>query len=147
MAWANSKRFGRINMVSAADFADGKSRNTVFEDLAYTWDNLYTITGAGEPVSAPAYQSSANFFALLGIKPFLGRTFVPHEEFVVVLSYRLWQNHFGAARDAIGRSLTMDGKPYTVIGVMPPEFAPFPQGGLVTPLVLKADSWNDRRRK
>jgi putative ABC transport system permease protein len=39
----------------------------------------------------------------------------------------------------------MDGKPYSVIGVMPPEFVPFPQGGLVTPLVLKADSWNDRR--
>src|SRR5258708_21951593 len=50
MAWANSKRFGRINMVSAADFADWKSRNTVFEDLAYSWDSLYTITGAGEPL-------------------------------------------------------------------------------------------------
>jgi hypothetical protein len=71
MAWANSKRFGRINMVSAADFADWKSRNTVFEDLAYSWDSLYTITGAGEPLSAQGYQTSANFFSLLGAKPFL----------------------------------------------------------------------------
>ena len=124
MAWANSKRFGRINMVTPADFADWKTRNTVFEDLAYTWDNLYTITGAGEPVSVPAYQTSANFFSLLGAKPSLGRTFVQGEEFVVVLNYRLWQSHFGADGRVIGRSITMDGKPYTVIGVMPPEFAP-----------------------
>src|ERR1700688_2742890 len=89
MAWANSKRFGRTTMVSTADFADWKSRNTVFEDLAYSWDSLYTITGAGEPLSAQGYQTSANFFSLLGAKPFLGRTFLPDEEFVAVLSYRL----------------------------------------------------------
>ena len=74
MAWANSKKFGRINMVSAADFADWKVRNTVFEDLAYTWDNLYTITGAGDPLSVLAYQTSANFFRCLasshsGVEP------------------------------------------------------------------------------
>jgi putative ABC transport system permease protein len=145
MAWANSKRFGRINMVSAADFADWKSRNTVFEDLAYSWDMLYTITGAGEPLSVSGHQASANFFSLLGVKPFLGRTFLPDEEFVVVLNYRLWLSHFGADRQIIGRSITMDGKPYTVIGVMPPEFAPFPRGSLMTPLALRADAWNDRR--
>ena len=145
MVWANNKRFGRINMVAPADFVDWKTRNTVFEDLAYTWDNLYTITGAGEPESVTAYQTSANFFSLLGVKPFLGRTFAPGEEFVVVLNYRLWRSHFGADPRVIGRSITMDGKPYTIVGVMPPEFAPFPQGGLVTPLVLKANGWNDRR--
>jgi hypothetical protein len=57
MASANSKRFGRINMVSSADFATGRAG----EDLAYTWDNLYTITGAGEPALVSAYQSSVNF--------------------------------------------------------------------------------------
>jgi predicted permease len=145
MAWGNSKRFGRINMVSAADFADWKTRNTVFEDLAYSWDALYTITSAGDPVSVTAYQTSTNFFSLLGVKPFLGRTFAPEEEFVVVLNYRLWQSHFAADRQVVGRSITLDGKPYAVIGVMPPEFAPFPQGGLITPLILKANAWNDRR--
>src|SRR5580700_10078933 len=137
MAWENSKRFGRINMVSAADFADWKARNTVFEDLAYSWENLYTITGAGDPLSVAAHQASTNFFSLLGVKPFLGRAFLPDEEFVVVLSYRLWQSHFAADASAIGRPITMDGKSYTVIGVMPPEFAPFPTFNLATPLVLK----------
>jgi putative ABC transport system permease protein len=145
MIWENSKRFGRINMVSAADFADWKARNTVFEDLAYTWENLYTITGAGDPLSVLAHQASANFFPLLGVKPFLGRIFLPGEEFVAVLNYSLWQSHFGADRGIVGRSVTMDGKPYTIIGVMPPEFAPFQRGTLVTPLILKANEWNDRR--
>jgi MacB-like periplasmic core domain len=139
MAWANSKRFGRINMVAPADFVDWKTRNTVFEDLAYSSDNLYTITGAGEPVSVPAFQSSANFFALLGVKPLLGRTFRPDEEFVAILSYRLWQSHFGADARVIGRSITMDGKPYSIIGVMPREFVPFRQGSLAT---LSGPNWS-----
>src|SRR5215471_21350938 len=77
MVWQNSRRFGYINMVSPADLADWKARSTVFEDLAYTWENLYTITGAGDPVAAPGHQASTNFFTLLGVKPLLGRTFVP----------------------------------------------------------------------
>src|SRR5215469_6251640 len=96
MVWQNSKRFGYINMVSPADFADWKARNTVFEDLAYTWENLYTITGVGDPLAALGHQASTNFFTLLGVKPLLGRTFAPGEEFVVVLNYALWQSRFGA---------------------------------------------------
>jgi predicted permease len=66
--------------------------------------------------------ASHSYFAVLGVQPFLGRGFAPGDENVAVISHRYWQRRLGAARDIVGRTITIDRAPYTIIGVTPPEF-------------------------
>lgn len=85
-----------------------------------------TLTGSGEPRHLNGVVVSAEFFRVLGVRPFLGRDFLPGEEKpgtrVVVLSHQLWQTAFGSALDIAGRTITLDGHSYTVAGVMPAGF-------------------------
>ena len=86
-----------------------------------------TLTGAGEPERLKATAVTADFFALLGRTPQRGRAFLAEEEakdrnLVTVLSHGLWQRRFGGDRQVVGKALTLDGAPYTVVGVMPPGF-------------------------
>lgn len=93
------------------------------------------------PVSLRAVKSTDNFFSVFGVKPLLGRTFLPGEDQpgkddVTVLSYEVWQNNFGGQPDVIGKVARLDGTPYTVIGVMPASFR-FPleaRDAIYTPL-------------
>ncbi|HEY1583066.1 MAG TPA: ABC transporter permease, partial [Chthoniobacterales bacterium] len=80
-----------------------------------------------EPERLGGARVSANLFSVLGVQPMLGRAFAPGEDqlgrdHVVILSAELWQRDFGGDRSIIGRKLTLDGEPYTVVGVMPPHF-------------------------
>ncbi len=126
MVWGfNRSRGFNTDQVSRPDFTDWRSQNHVFEDMAASTDAMYTLTGSGEPAPIIAYQFSANYFHVLGAAPLIGRTFLPEEEkpgrnHVVVLSYRLWRSHFAGDRNILGRTVKLDGAPYTVIGVMPP---------------------------
>ena len=84
-----------------------------------------TLTGGDRPEQVQGARESASFFDIWGIKPMLGRTFAPDEDQpgksqVVVLSHRMWESRFGADPGIIGRTLSLNNKPYTVIGVMPP---------------------------
>jgi hypothetical protein len=86
--------------------------------------NLESPSG---PVSLRAVKSTDNFFDVFGLKPLLGRTYLPGEDqpgkdAVTVLSYEVWQNNFGGQPGAIGKVVRLDGTPYTVIGVMPRGF-------------------------
>jgi predicted permease len=142
MVWEWRLRSQEINTVSAANFADWKSRNHVFEDLAYSWDQAYTITGTGDPETVSGYQLSANFLPLLGTPPLLGRTFVPEEgqpgkDRVVVLGFQLWRSKLGADPAILGRVIRLDGQDYTVVGVMPPRFTHPGWSQLWTPLALR----------
>ena len=85
------------------------------------------LEGPAGPVSLRLTQGSDNLFEVFGVNPILGRTFSPGEDQpgknnVVVLSYEVWQQNFGGARDVIGRVVRLDGLPYSVIGVMPAGF-------------------------
>jgi len=109
--------------LSYPDFFDFRAQNHVFEHLV-TWQNTnLTLTGAGAPTKLDAAVVTWDMFLLLGIQPQLGRGFLPSEEaagtHVVVLSHLLWQTQFGGARDIVGRTMTLDGDAYTVIGVAP----------------------------
>jgi hypothetical protein len=89
------------------------------------------LTGAGEPTQVHTVRASAAFFRTLGVAPVLGRTFdeaedQPGHEQVAVLSYYLWQSKFGGDPNVAGRTAELDGKPYTVMGVMPAGFV-FPR--------------------
>jgi predicted permease len=110
-----------------ADFRDWRDRSNVFEELV-AWRNWsYSVEGTSQAEEVLGTRVSADFFRMVGVKPYLGRAFTTQEEQVgrdqvVVLSYGFWQRHFAAARDVIGKNLTIDGKPFVIVGVLPANF-------------------------
>ena len=116
---------------SYPDVVDWRAQNQVFERMAvYTHQSL-TLTDGKEASHIQAGVVSADLFPLLGVHPAFGRGFLPNEDepgnHVVVLSHGLWQRRFGSDPAIIGKSLTLDGEQFQVIGVMPPQFS-FPLG-------------------
>jgi predicted permease len=117
--------------VSPLDFADWKARQRSFEDMG-TWWHVEGMTGInlsgdGEPQRLPAAYVSDGFFSTLGVTPLLGRVLLagehqPGHNAVAVISHGLWQRRFGGDRALLGRTLTIDEVPTTVVGVMPPSF-------------------------
>jgi len=115
--------------VSPADFKDYRDQNQVFEQLAaaLSVSSPVSLTGSGEPERLTGALVTANYFETLGIRPGLGRGFVPTDEqeganYKVVLSHGLWLRRFGGDSDTVGKQITLDGKPYTVVGVMLSDF-------------------------
>ena len=112
---------------SAPELLDWRDLNHSFQDLS-GWRALYfTITGTGEPEQVWGSQVSGNFFRMLKVSPMLGRDFSaedeqPGHEQVVILSYALWQRHYGGDRSIVGREITLDDTPYVVIGILPRGF-------------------------
>src|SRR5262249_8648256 len=100
------------------------------------------LSGTGEPVRIAAARVSANLFSMLGVSPIAGRDFASAEDApghaVTILSYGLWQGHFGGDPGVIGRSVVLEGKTYRIIGVMPRTFE-FPPRG--TPDYEPAELW------
>jgi putative ABC transport system permease protein len=87
----------------------------------------FNLTGQGDPEQVPSARVSSNFFEILGVRPALGRAFVatedkPGGDNVVTISHALWSRRFGGSSSAIGQHLTLDGKDYSVIGVLPAGF-------------------------
>src|SRR6266513_4022921 len=149
--WQENVQRQQLDKATVADFNDWKTRNRVFDDLAFSWDAAYTLTGPGDSQSVMGYQFSANFFSLLGARPLLGRTFLPEEgtqgrDHVVVLSYQFWRNRFASDEDVIGRTIQLDGDHYIVIGVMPSDFG-HPSAGtdIWTPLPFPVELLENRR--
>jgi putative ABC transport system permease protein len=112
---------------SPARYLDWKRRSLTLERMtaAHLWSP--TLTGSGDPDRLTALKATPELFELLGVAPALGRTFDPRAEpgadpRVAVLGYGLWQRRFAADPAAVGTTLTLDGEPYTVVGVMPPGF-------------------------
>ena len=117
----------RSESVSYTDFQDWKAQNRVFEDLATfrQWGFALAVDNDLEAVQAATVSS--NFFELLGVKPFKGRTFLPEEENresekVALVSHALWQKVFGGDAELVGRQINLSNQLFTVIGIMPPDF-------------------------
>jgi len=113
--------------ISYPNFADWRDQNHVFEKIGVYNRNSYNLTGYGEAERIPTAQMSADLFAALRVSPAIGRIYANDEDKpggapVVVLSYGLWQRRFGGEQSIINRQLTLNGKSYTVIGVMPQGF-------------------------
>jgi predicted permease len=114
--------------VSAANFYDWKRDARRFERMAIYRFRQFTLTGTGTAESIVAGAVGADFFEIVRVRPALGRVFLPEEDSparrqVAILSDRFWKSHFGAAPDVIGRTLRLDGEPYTIVGVMPARFS------------------------
>jgi putative ABC transport system permease protein len=114
--------------VSIGDFLDWREQNQVFEQTAAFYHRNITITGTDQPEQVQGQVTSAGFFQVLGTKPAIGRTFLPEDELntgnnrPAVLSHGLWQRRFGSDTELIGKTITLNGKGYTVVGVMPADF-------------------------
>ncbi len=117
--------------VSPGNFLDWRKQNTVFERLVAFTGASFNLIGAGDPEQIRGMKVTDGFFAALGAQPQLGRDFLTEEDQpgrnnVVIMSHGLWQRRFGGDPKILGQAITLDGRNYTVIGVMP---ATFPFGG------------------
>jgi putative ABC transport system permease protein len=124
---ANPKQGYLQQAASPADFMDWKTQNQVFTGIAAFVNWGANLSGGERPERVNATLVSASLFGVLGVKPLLGRTFVPEDQQVVpgqvaILSYSLWRRRFGADRGLVGRTVNISGRAITVVGVMPPGF-------------------------
>jgi putative ABC transport system permease protein len=116
---------------SPGDVTDFVTRNTTFEELAFMRPDRLNLTGGGEPERIGALRVSRNFFETLGVQAIHGRTFADGDGQsgrVVLIGYTLWQRRFGGDPAILGRTLSLNGEPSTVIGVLPSWFR-FPVAG------------------
>jgi len=116
-----------VQWISLATYPQSKPQHRMFGDLAEFVDNFHihlNTSGKTETLAAGAVQP--NFFQMIGVEPVLGRTFESGEDsraHVVMVSYRLWQGHFRGATRVVGRTITLDGEAYQVVGVLPSDFS------------------------
>jgi predicted permease len=124
--YARSKEFQRSS-ISYPNFLDWVRDNRSLSGLAAFRADDFDLTGMGEPERVEVEMVSANFFRLLGVKPVLGRSFDPQEDQVgappvVMISGGFWQGKFGSSPDVLSRSIELNGKAYTIVGVVPGKF-------------------------
>jgi predicted permease len=152
MLFENHPTNGWTKMKAGASILEEWRRQaSSFENIggARSYGN-FTLTGRGQPEVLRGSSFSANLFPLLGLKPILGRGFLPHEETlgnnqVVVLGYDFWQRRFGGDTNVLGQSLTLAGTPNTVIGVMPKgTVSPDGERDVWTPLAFAPFEINER---
>jgi putative ABC transport system permease protein len=115
------------NVINLGNFSDWKEQNQVFSDMAVFFDRALNLTSDGEPEEVPGQFGTTNLFSVLGTNPLLGRTFIAddardNQPSVVIISYALWQRRFGGDSNIVGRQITLNNGPNTIIGVMPAGF-------------------------
>jgi putative ABC transport system permease protein len=126
MVWDETSK-GYALPASHLNFLDWRAESRSLEDFGAFTHVYFNLTGRGEPQRLAGSLVSAGIFELLGVQPQLGRTLLPEEDQpgaprVVLVSHGLWQRRFGADPGLVGQSITIDGEPFTVIGVVPPDF-------------------------
>jgi putative ABC transport system permease protein len=115
--------------VAPANFLDWRERSRSFAALSAVIPYSYDFTGGGEPEVFFGAQVTENFFEALGARALMGRTFtaedhVPGAKPVVIITHGLWQRRFGADPSIVNNRISLDGQPFTVVGVLPPGFRP-----------------------
>jgi putative ABC transport system permease protein len=112
---------------SYENFQDWRAQNHSFEDLAAARNTPFTLSGTGQPERLQGQMASFSLFPLLGVSAIRGHTFLPDEDRaggppVALITYGFWQTHFSGSDDALGKSLTLDNEPRTIVGILPPNF-------------------------
>ena len=116
-----------MGALTAGSYFDFREQSAAFESFAIYSEEEYTLTGASEPERVLCSQVSPSLFSLLGVMPSLGRNFRPEEEQTghdqeVIVSQRFWQRQAGGDPNFIGKTITLDDRSYTVVGIMPKGF-------------------------
>ncbi len=125
------------------NFIDMQRQNRSFSSMAISRSYAFTLVGLGEAERVSARLISADFFSVLGLKPALGRTFVATDdrdnaEPVVLIGARLWARKFGSASDVVTKTITLDDKTYSIVGVIPTSFNVFTDTDVYVPIA----QWN-----
>ena len=111
---------------SYPDFVDWRAQNSEFERTAVSWNQSLTLTDGSTATHLQSEAISADLLPLLGIQPLLGRAFTAKEDepgnHVAILSHALWKSRFGSDPNIVGKSITLDGRGFEVVGVMPAGF-------------------------
>ena len=130
----NARRPGRPNVVAPANYLRWQDRATAFDEMAGFYEYRVNLTGNDQPEEVTAQDVTANFFSTIGVAPLIGRPFAADEgpsghNRVTLLSYALWQRRFGSDPSILGRTIQLSSRPFTVIGVMPPDVTVFLKAG------------------
>src|SRR5665213_3115252 len=128
--WSHDSQ-GSLSDASPADFMDWRAQSKTLYDFAAWMPTSFLLTGGDRPRQISGARVSASFFRALGVAPERGRAFLPDEDGLdrpaaaahsAVISHRLWQESLGADPNVLGRSISVDAIPYTIVGVAPPNF-------------------------
>jgi putative ABC transport system permease protein len=138
MVWENNPRFPRV-WVSYPNFLDWQRIARSFQQMAAFMEQGVDLTGPGTPEHLNGKEISSGFFRTLGTELILGREFSPEEDRyrgtpVVIISNRVWRNRFEGSSEALGKSVTLDGVDYTIVGVTPLGFRLEGDADVYTPL-------------
>jgi putative ABC transport system permease protein len=157
LVWGDAQDQDRLrgrNQLSATDVADFRSQTTTLEEISpyMGWNPI--MSGDTEAERIPAIQVGDGFFKVMRGTPMLGRVFTSEEQeegkdFVIVLGHQLWQRRFNRDPNIVGKTVSLNSRSYTIVGVMGPDFQPlppslvFPTGQFYRPIAEKYD--NDER--
>ena len=140
------------NAVAPATYLDWQAQAKSFEQMgAYGWDEI-NLTGNREPEKVQGFDVTANFFGLLGVQPKMGRTFLPEEEQPgkeqeIILSYGLWERRYASDPNILNKTVKVDGKSFTIVGVMDKGFDfPMPAEAWM-PLALTVKQRSERNSR
>src|SRR5437763_9206123 len=130
--------------MSAPRFMLYRDGQTIFSGFAAENQEATTVTGLGDPLSVPIFKATANWFDVLGVRPIMGRTFLPQEEEgadVAIITDRFWRTRFTGSQDIIGKTIMLDGVAHTIVGVianMPVSWMGTPNANIWTtkPMVI-----------
>jgi putative ABC transport system permease protein len=147
---------------SPGEYMDIKSQNRVFEDVSLAIGWRFNLTGLSQPERIEGLRTTSSLLRIMGARPLMGRILLPEEDTpgkpaTCVISYGLWTRVFGADSHIVGRSLTLNGQQYEVVGVLPrnfvlnneviPTVAGIDKVEILVPLPLGADAAQDRRNE
>ena len=142
------KQVGNVS-VSYPDFLDWRQQSHSFAAMSVINNVGFNLSGVTQPENIGGYAVSPNFLELLGVRPVLGRDLLPSEEKpgtapVLLLSYQLWQSHLGGDPGVIGRSITLDGRSFSIVGILPPTFRFLDRTDVLVPIGVFAADFTDR---
>jgi putative ABC transport system permease protein len=128
------------NEVAMGNFLDWRAQADAFDEIAALNYSNVNLTGIGEPERIQGAVVTTNLFSTLGVQPSIGRAFIAEEEKpesqrAVIVSHGLWQRRFGSDHELVGKTLTLNGNPVVVVGIMPPAF------DLEFPITRQVDMW------
>src|SRR5215471_17160636 len=107
--------------MSAPRFMLYRDGQTIFSGFAAENQQAATVTGLGDPLSVPIFKATSNYFDVLGVRPIIGRTFLPQEEGadVAIITDRFWKARFAGSQDIVGKTIVLDGVAHAIVGVIP----------------------------
>ncbi|MGH9593216.1 MAG: ABC transporter permease, partial [Bryobacteraceae bacterium] len=134
--------------VSYPNFLDWRAASKTFYQMAAVHQVHFNLAGVSQPENISGDAVSANYLSMLGVRPILGRDFYASEEKagtapVLLLSYALWQSHFAGDPGAAGKTITLDGRSFTIAGVLPPDYRALDKTDVLLPIGVWATRDSD----